>query len=203
MNSISIKDRVDLVFRAAAGETHAALVNEYNNAHPDRPIHTYDIKNMIKRLKNTAMLYTSSEAKQLCKKCNKSPINQEDTDKVLHTLNENPHSSVSRTSLITGVPEYLTYKIMKRRGLFPYKMSVMQQLNDNDFTMRMQMCHFFIEKFSQDPDFHKKIIFSDEALFHVNGTFNRQNLRYFLRIFIALSIIILHLLLNYNLKTLD
>lgn len=80
-------------------------------------------------------------------------------------MNENPHSSISRTSLITGVSQYKTYNIIKNRGLFPYKMSVMQQLSITDHATRLQMCNFFMQKFSIDPDFHKKLFLAMRRCF--------------------------------------
>lgn len=179
MNEISVEDRVNLVLRAAAGETHTLLAIEYNNAHPGQIIHNYDINNLMMRFKSTGMVLSSKEAKSMCRKCKSRSFDQNDVDMVLHTMNDNPHTSINRTSLITGVPASTTQRIMKDSGLFPYKMTIMQELTPLDFVSRLEMCQFFRTRFQTDPNFQRKIIFTDEALFHVNGTVNRHNFRYF------------------------
>ena len=40
------------------------------------------------------------------------------------------------------------------------------------------VCKSNLQKFENDADFHRKIIFSDEAHFWLNGLVNKQNMRY-------------------------
>lgn len=97
----------------------------------------------MQQFKTTGVILSSEESKKFSKNGNgQENFDSDDIDKVLHVINENPHSSISRTAFITGVPKSTTQKILKNHGLFPYKMSVLQQLNPNDYVLRTQMCNF-------------------------------------------------------------
>lgn len=53
----------------------------------------------------------------------------------------------------------------------------MQELYEHDYVSRFNMCSWFKEQIMQNPDFTRMVLFSDEAVFHTNGTVNRQNYR--------------------------
>ena len=54
-------------------------------------------------------------------------------------------------------------------------MQVVQKLTAEDHTARISFAEFILQKMAVDPNFLRKIIFSDEALFHLEGGINKYN----------------------------
>lgn len=52
-----------------------------------------------------------------------------------------------------------------------------RELKARDHPLRYQFAVWAIDQLEADPDFAQKIIFSDEAHFHVGGYVNKQNCR--------------------------
>ena len=62
-------------------------------------------------------------------------------------------------------------------GLHPFKIKLTQELKPLDHLKRRNFCDWALQKFEEDNQFHRKIIFSDEAHFWLNGFVNKQNMR--------------------------
>lgn len=61
---------------------------------------------------------------------------------------------------------------------FPYKIQLTQQLLPQDHSRRRTYANMILQFVMNDPDFHKKILMSDEAHFHLHGHVNKQNSRF-------------------------
>ena len=58
----------------------------------------------------------------------------------------------------------------------PYKLMLVQELNQQDFGRRTTFAETMLQMFEEDPEL--VILTSDEAHFHLNGSVNKQNFRY-------------------------
>lgn len=157
------------------GDPYSKIVNDFNIENPDTPIRLHDYNNLLRRFKETGMVLFINEVKDLVNK--EKNHNQEDIDSVLYVTSQNPHTSVSRSSLITGISQKKTLNILKKCRYHPYKLNLMQELKPSDHFARLELCNFFRSKFTDDPIFLRRVLFSDEATFTTNGIFNRQNFR--------------------------
>jgi len=63
-------------------------------------------------------------------------------------------------------------------SLHPFKLQVVHALSNRDREMRLQFCRQFVGILTENPDLPNKLLMSDEAHFHLHGTVNRQNFRY-------------------------
>jgi len=63
-------------------------------------------------------------------------------------------------------------------SLHPYKLQVVHALSNQDREMHLQFCCQSVEILTENPDLLNKLLMSDEAHFHVYGTVNKQNFRY-------------------------
>lgn len=175
MDSLSIEDRCNLIIASGKGEGHAKLCYDFNQNHPEIVINTYDIANLLRRFFKNGSVLSKAERKQEFTKDSK--FEQNEIDQVHNIIDENPHTSVSRSSLMTGISRSKTYKILKTNKFHPYKLQYLQELQPTDFTQRLNMCHWFQHKISTSPNFVRRCCFSDEAGFTLNGVINKQNLR--------------------------
>ena len=81
-----------------------------------------------------------------------------------------PNHNVSRKTIQTT--------IMKKEKFHPYKIHLVQELNEDDFDRRVEFTEIIMNRIQQDGNFINRILFSDESTFCLNGHVNRHNCRY-------------------------
>lgn len=100
-------------------------------------------------------------------------------DVVEKHFEENPNDSIRKAADKLGLNRETLRLIMRRfLKMFPYKISIHQKLTEAAMAKRKEFCekvYSMIENEELDVD---KIIFSDEAHFHLDGYVNKQNYRY-------------------------
>ena len=62
--------------------------------------------------------------------------------------------------------------------MHPYKTLYSQFLMDGDCDRRKEFCETILDKCNADPAFLRKITFSVECVFTLNGTVNKHNVHY-------------------------
>ena len=65
----------------------------------------------------------------------------------------------------------------KNLGLRAYKIQFVQDMQPNDPQVRRRFVEWVQNSITVVTDFHKRILFSDEAHFWLNGYVNKQNYR--------------------------
>ncbi|KAJ4449693.1 hypothetical protein ANN_01097 [Periplaneta americana] len=89
-----------------------------------------------------------------------------------------PRKSLRRASRELQVPKSTLERIdQKRLKLYAYKVQLMQRLEPDDKSKRVEFASTMLDRLGADPDFISKIFFSDEATFHVSDKVNRHNVR--------------------------
>ncbi|CAI6366289.1 unnamed protein product [Macrosiphum euphorbiae] len=97
---------------------------------------------------------------------------------VFDSVLTSPTTSLRRRSQQLAIPLSSLYRIMKiDLHLHPYKLQLTQELKAGDRGKRRQFVEWFHNMQVEDADFAMKIIFSDEAHFHMSGFVNKQNCR--------------------------
>lgn len=90
---------------------------------------------------------------------------------VLLSVQENPKTSIRELARNHNLTYYAVHKILHKNKLFPYKVKLVQHLNENDFEYRIQFCRWFLDNVNNDPNFPTKILWTDESNFSNNGIF--------------------------------
>ena len=71
------------------------------------------------------------------------------------------------------------WRIMRKDlGLHAFKIKLTQDLKPLDQLKPRNFSNCALAKLEENEEFHRKIIFSDEAHFWLNGFVNKQNMRY-------------------------
>jgi hypothetical protein len=92
-------------------------------------------------------------------------------------IEQSPNKSLRRLSAQTGVSVSSCSKALhKNLHMYPYRVSVVQQLYPRDFQQRITYCHWFNENLNNN-DLLDLTFFTDEAWFHLSGYVNSQNYR--------------------------
>lgn len=96
MNNLTVKQRIEIYNQAIKGKGHTRVCQNFNS---NSVIHikNSDVANLIRKFNATGSVLTKEEMKNMIIKKKEFP--QEDIDKIHHIINENPHSSIRRTSL--------------------------------------------------------------------------------------------------------
>lgn len=97
---------------------------------------------------------------------------------VEQSVEEDPNESIRhRAQQLELCPSTLWKILRKDLGLRPYKIQLVQELKPRDHAMRRDFGVWAENEIDLDADFHRKILFSDEAHFWLNGYVNKQNCR--------------------------
>ena len=116
----------------------------------------------------------------LCKgKSSGRPSVSEDVvDKIRDVYLSSPKTSTRRVSQRLQMPQQTVWKVLRKRlKMKPYKLQLLQHLKRTDKTKRATFCMDMQENIDNEDGFLEKVIFSDEATFHLSGKVNKQNVR--------------------------
>ncbi|GFT56059.1 DUF4817 domain-containing protein [Trichonephila clavipes] len=102
---------------------------------------------------------------------------------VERSIEEDPNESIRhRARLWLALSQELDlcpstlWKILRKDlGLRAYKIQLVQELKPSDHQARRRFVEWAQNEVAVVPDFHKRILFSDEAHFWLNGYVNKQN----------------------------
>ncbi|GFW35195.1 DUF4817 domain-containing protein [Trichonephila clavipes] len=97
---------------------------------------------------------------------------------VERSIEEDPNESIRhRAQELDLCPSTLWKILRKDLGLRAYKIQLVQELKPNDHQVRRRFVEYAQNEIAVVPDFHKRILFSDEAHFWLNGYVKKQNCR--------------------------
>ncbi|OXU22989.1 hypothetical protein TSAR_006885 [Trichomalopsis sarcophagae] len=77
-----------------------------------------------------------------------------------------------------GVPRSTAHRWLQSVNHHPYDITLVQELSEAYYVLRVQFCRWACEMLDQNPDFSWNVYFSDEATFISNGCLNRHNCHY-------------------------
>ena len=98
--------------------------------------------------------------------------------RVLEAYQRSPEKSLRRGEDELGLSKSTIHRILQANKLKPYKVQILQALNEEDVDRRLEFAEQQLKAIENDPDYLDKIVFSDEAIFALSGHVNKQNCRY-------------------------
>lgn len=93
---------------------------------------------------------------------------------VLLSVEDKAETSVREIAQNVGASVSTVHSVLRQHKLRPYKVHLVQHLEDNDFLRRMEFANWFINKWRRNLQFPSTILWSDECTFSNNGMFNRN-----------------------------
>lgn len=87
-----------------------------------------------------------------------------------------PSTSVRVIQRRTGIPKSTAQEILKRFSYHPYHVLRVQTLLERDHYPRVIFCQQMLRRMRADPDFFKRILWSDESTCRRDGFLNMHNL---------------------------
>lgn len=177
MNHYSIEDRVFLVESYYKNdENYTLTLRKWSSQHKNRPKPgRLAIEKLIEKFKRTGSVEDDTEARSSKTKTARTPDLVESAKQMVE---EEPTISSRRLSQRLNVSQSTAMKILREDLVcFPYKIQVAQQLTDAAVAKRFDFACEVCQQIDDNSIDIKKIIFTDEAHFWLDGYVNRQNFR--------------------------
>ncbi len=90
----------------------------------------------------------------------------------------NPQTSQRQAARELDISRSTLQRIMKDLNLKPYRPKLLQALNEDDPDRRMEFCEWILDAIEEEPTLLDRILWTDEAIFQINGRVNRHNCVY-------------------------
>lgn len=97
---------------------------------------------------------------------------------VAQGLVENPYSSIRRTSAELGISNTSVHRMLHDMNFRPFHPTLLQSLKASDYPIRLHYSELFLNQLSVEADLVDRILWTDEAIFKINGRVNRHNCVY-------------------------
>jgi transposase len=105
------------------------------------------------------------------------PVSDEHVERVRAIYQCSQKKSTVRVSLELQIPQQTVREILRKQlKMTPYKLQLLQSLNDKDNTT-LHNFHTEMQERCEEGGFRENLIFSDESTFHISGKVNKQNVR--------------------------
>lgn len=134
--------------------------------------HRNGVRNLISKFRETGSVLDAARS-------GRPSVDEETVEDVKERITNSPHKSVRRLALQADIPKSTAHDILKKKlSLYPYKVTVLHQLQEADSEARVHFCRWFQEFVSDNgEDILDLTFFTDEAWFHLSGYVNSQNCR--------------------------
>ncbi|CAF4656865.1 unnamed protein product [Rotaria sp. Silwood2] len=104
-----------------------------------------------------------------------SVTTQATKDEISSILENEPRTSTRQMSTDLNISRTSVRRIYKSMGFKPYIPRLVHELNEDDFDRRIEYCETFLSLLENEPNLIHRVIWSDEAVFKLNGHINRHN----------------------------
>ncbi|KAJ8909774.1 hypothetical protein NQ315_014451 [Exocentrus adspersus] len=154
---LSERERITFLMIGGYGgriRSYEEAANLFNDTFPNRPpIAKSTVQKTVRRFEQFGFNKNKPRTGRP-----KSATNEEKNVEVMQSFIENKYISIPKAAQEHGI-------------------STFSQLTEDDFDRRVEFCDVIMQKCDQNIHFPRKIVFSAEVTFYVNGTLNRHNCR--------------------------
>lgn len=175
--SLSERERITLLMMRGWGDNVrpiAEVTHLFNATFPDRaPISKSTAHYTVARFVDTGSV------KDRARSGRPSTVTDENGSlDILQSFIENPNKSVRSAAQSHGIGRESVRKVLKKSGFKAYRVTLLQELGEDDFDRRMEFCETMMNRIDHRQILLDNIVFSDESTFMLNGHVNRHNCRY-------------------------
>ena len=167
---LSLKEKIWVVKQMYRLEYPVNVQRLWCKENNNNPPHRNTIRSLINKFEQTGSVLNDDAPSR--------PIavtDQATKDEVSSILEEEPQMSTRRTSAQMNISRSSVRHIYKSLGYKAYILRLVHELNEDDFDRRIEYCETFLALLQREPDVIHRVIWSDEAIFKLNGVINRHN----------------------------
>lgn len=168
---LSDVERAQIVKMYYSQNSIRAVRDSFAGFYPDRPIPSVGfiskLINMFEKTGSAAKGSTKSRSGQTQK-------GQRVDEMVLALIHGNSRLSVRDIAKEVGISKSYVLRILRKHGYKSYKFSCHQEILPRDADVRNSFCEQMFNKCNEDENFLRRICFTDECTFTLNGEPNKQ-----------------------------
>lgn len=176
MPSLTVQDNVDLIkLFYKNGENITATIRAFCTARGIRsskeaPVYN-TVKAMIMRFQKTSSCLAEPHSRR--------SRGEGDVDDVLEIVQENPNTSTRAIANQCHFSKSKVHSILEKDLNFrAFKPKLERFLSETAVQERLEFCEKFLDAVRDSETFLENVLFTDEAMFELNPSFNRQNCRF-------------------------
>ena len=99
-------------------------------------------------------------------------------EEVIQRTLDDPRTSTRRIVREMNVSHVLVHKVLKEEKLYPYHFTQVQKLIPRDYPARVTYSRKILERVTIEPEFFRRVLWTDECTFTQDGYFNFHNYHY-------------------------
>ena len=144
----------------------------YAERYPERTRQSCNVfRRLAVRVRTAGQLQSNHNRKNEIRR----PVRNETDVDILVAISISPHDLSRRIAADSGVSRSKVFRISYSNRYHSYHISLRQELTGQDLERRLDFCNLLL---SNNVDFHRKIIWTDESTFKCNGDINIHNAHY-------------------------
>ncbi|EZA62313.1 hypothetical protein X777_04052, partial [Ooceraea biroi] len=101
--------------------------------------------------------------------------NEERSAAILQQFDNDPSSSVRRSAAELNTSSTTIWRTVRADGRYPYHFQRVQHLLPQDVCQRRLFSDWYLTQVNHNPEFSRKILWTDEAIFTRRGILNQRN----------------------------
>lgn len=156
----TIPERVEMIeLYFKNNECGARAANLFNQRHADKHVSGKIVRELVAKFRESGSVKNK-------KRQGENPVLNEPVElAVLGQVAMDSTMSTRQLAVATGVSRTSVQRVLKKYKFHPYKIQLLQELNDDDFDRRLQFCEIVTERANHNANFLFNICFSDECTF--------------------------------------
>lgn len=169
---LNVQQKAQCVIWYAESKSPVSVQRLFQRTYPGQTVPDYKaIIRWFNQFKETGTVEKKSRP-------GRPPTSEENIERIRQSCLRSPKKSIARRSVELQIPKTTIQNVLhKRLRLHAYKIQIRQQIKPTDRPMRAEFASFMLNGIDDNPNFLQRVLFTDEATFHINGSVNRYNCR--------------------------
>lgn len=171
---LSTAERIQIVKWYAIHENASEVARQFQAHYDQNPPTRTNILNLVKKFDETGSVQDEPRSGRP-----RSVSTDENLERIRAAFQHSPETSTRRASLELNLARTSLRRMMKELGLKPYRPHLLHALNEDDPDRRCEFADIFLNLVAGDSSLPDRIVWTDEAIFKLNGHVNRHNCVYY------------------------
>ncbi|XP_026323276.1 apyrase-like, partial [Hyposmocoma kahamanoa] len=103
---------------------------------------------------------------------------EEQDNEIVRRFRRDPTTSTNIIARELGLSQWKVWHTVHTAGLYPYHYTPVHHIEEGDPVRRLDFCRFMLHADLDDPEFLRRILWTDESKFDQDGITNYHNLHY-------------------------
>lgn len=171
---LSSPEKIEVVKWHAIYQNAAEVARQFQHRFDRSPSTRKAIWDLVRKFDKTGSVQEAPRSGR-----SRSVSTDANRERIRAAFEENPQTSTRRAALELNLSRSSLIRMMKELGLKPYRPQLLHALNEDDPDRRCEFVDTFLNLIAADSSFLSRIVWTDEAIFKLNGHVNRHNCVYY------------------------